>query len=90
MSNLLNNNIINENNIKNNLNYRKFLQNNAVNIIKNNQLQTCDNCNTCPYNISIYDNLKNPFFNNSSKDNSDLKYWHLNKEKLYSQLFTKI
>lgn len=88
MNELLNNNILVENNIKNNLNYRKFLQNNALNVIKNNQLQACDKCDICPYKISLYDNIKKPFFNFLDK-NSDLKDNYLNEQKLSSRLFTK-
>ena len=38
-----------EANIKNNSDYRIYLQNNADNIIKNNQLSACDECSSCPY-----------------------------------------
>ena len=87
-----------EQNIKSNMQYRQYLQNNAVNIMKNNQLNSCDECGICPYNPSTYDNLTQPFFysnlltNNSpfGYNNSDLKNEYLSKQTLQSRLFTPI
>ena len=87
-----------EQNIKSNMQYRQYLQNNAVNIMKNNQLNTCDDCGICPYNPSTYNNLTQPFFysnlltNNSpfGYNNSDLKNEYLTRQTLQSRLFTPI
>lgn len=87
-----------EQNIKSNMQYRQYLQNNALNIMKNNQLNTCDECGICPYNPSTYDNLTQPFFysnlltNNSpfGYNNSDLKNEYLSRQTLQSRLFTPI
>jgi len=87
-----------EQNIKSNMQYRQYLQNNALNIMKNNQLNTCDECGICPYNPSTYNNLTQPFFysnlltNNSpfGYNNSDLKNEYLTRQTLQSRLFTPI
>lgn len=87
-----------ENNLKNNSEYRKYLQNNALNIIKHNQLGACNECGICPYQRSTYDNLTQPFFysnlleNNSpfGYSNSDLKNQYLSRDMLQSRLFTPI
>ncbi len=93
-------NIIKEkSNIKTNSNYRKYLQNNADNIIKNNQINACNQCSTCPYinnNIEILKTNNNPYIfdNILSNDqpfgyeNSDLKNIYLSRQKLQSQLFS--
>ena len=87
-----------EQNIKSNMQYRQYLQNNALNIMKNNQLNTCDECGICPYYPSTYGNLTQPFFysnllsNNSpfGYNNSDLKNKYLSRQTLQSRLFTPI
>ena len=87
-----------ENNILNNSGYRKYLQNNALNIIKHNQLEMCNKCGICPYQRSTYDNLAQPFFysnlleNNSpfGYNNSDLKNQYVSRQVLQSRLFTPI
>lgn len=88
--------IQNEENIKSNFEYRKYLQSNALNIMKHNQLNSCGDCGICPYNISNFDILKQPFFysnivsNNSpfGYENSDLKNEYLSRQMLQSRLFT--
>ena len=87
-----------ENNITNNNDYRKYLQSNALNIMKYNQLQSCDDCGICPYHISTNNNLTQPFFysnileNNSpyGYNNSDLKNQYMSRQVLQSRLFTPI
>lgn len=94
----IDNQIVKENNIQTNMQYRHFLQNNALNIIKNNQLNSCDECGICPFHPSTYKNLTQPFFyanlvNNDSPfgyNNSDLKNQYLSRQTLQSRLFTPI
>ena len=84
-------------NIKTNLDYRKYLQNNADSIIKNNQLKACDECSTCPYYNNTSYNLERtntPYIFDSilsndqpyGYENSDLKNIYLSRQQLDSQL----
>jgi antitoxin component HigA of HigAB toxin-antitoxin module len=87
-------------NIKNNFQYRQYLQNNADTIIKNNQENACFECSTCNYlnntNTNVNTNVNTPYIFNYtiSKDqpygyeNSDLKNLYLSKQKLNSVLNT--
>ena len=86
-----------EQNIKSNMVYRQYLQKNALNIIKYNQLNSCDGCGICPYNPSTYDNITQPFFYSNLLTNnspfgydSDLKNEYLSRQTLQSRLFTPI
>tara|TARA_Y100000768_G_scaffold386913_1_gene376524 strand:- start:3143 stop:3559 length:417 start_codon:yes stop_codon:yes gene_type:complete len=84
-------------NIKNNFQYRQYLQNNADSIIKKNQENACYECSTCNYlndtNTNI-DTHSTPYVFNStlSKDqpfgyqDSDLKNLYLSKQELNSVL----
>ena len=93
-------NIIKEkSNVKTNSDYRKYLQNNADNIIKNNQINACNQCSSCPYinnNKEILKTSNNPYiFSNIltndqpfGYENSDLKNIYLSRNKLQAQLFT--
>ena len=83
-------------NIKTNSDYRKYLQNNADSIIKNNQLSACDECSTCPYYSSSNQNLttSKPFIFDSivsddqpfGYETSDLKNIYLSKQVLEAQM----
>ena len=86
------------NNIKNNSDYRKYLQINAEAIIKNNQLNSCNECSICPYysnpsNLTIPINQKTPYIFDSTLsqdqpygyENSDLKNLYLSRTQLDSQ-----
>ena len=94
----LNDKKIKENvNIKNNFQYRQYLQKNADSIIKKNQENACFECSTCNYlnntKTNINTNTSPYIFNStSSKDqpfgyeDSDLKNLYLSKQKLNSVL----
>ena len=83
-------------NIKTNSDYRKYLQNNADSIIKNNQLNACNECSTCPYYSSSNQNLpitKPYIFDSIVSDDqpygyetSDLKNIYLSKQILEAQM----
>jgi hypothetical protein len=84
----------NNKNIKNNSDYRKYLQVNADNIIKNNQYISCIECGTTSNNTSepLVSN-KTPYIFSSilSRDQpygyetSDLKNIYLSKQQLDAQ-----
>ena len=92
----LDNKLKKEANIKTNSDYRKYLQNNADLIIKNNQLSACDECSTCPYFSSTNVNLpitKPYIFDSIISDDqpfgyetSDLKNIYLSKQVLEAQM----
>ena len=79
-------------NIKSNNEYRYFLQNNADSIIKNNQLDACNQCGSCVYSNPINNTTLNgqPYIFNSSLSNdqphgyesSDLKNIYLSRKQL--------
>ena len=83
-------------NIKTNSDYRKYLQSNADLIIKNNQLNACDECSVCPYYSNSNQNLSNtkPYIFDSIISNdqpfgyetSDLKNIYLSKQVLDAQI----
>jgi hypothetical protein len=88
-------------NIKTNADYRKYLSNNADNIIKYNQLQACDQCCTCParYGTEQSQTNKNtPYLYKSCYDNSmpfgyetsDLKNAYLSRNQLQCRMVTPI
>jgi len=76
-------------NIKNNTQYRNYLQTNADQIILNNQLVSCNQCGYNLNNTSVNLN-SNPYIFNSILDreqpygyvNSDLKNIYLSKQQL--------
>lgn len=92
----LDNKLKQEANIKTNSDYRKYLQNNADSIIKNNQLSACDECSTCPYYSVTTQNLpttKPYIFDSIVSDDqpygyetSDLKNIYLSKQVLEAQM----
>ena len=83
------------NNIKNNSDYRHYLQINAESIISNNQLNSCNECSVCPYynktNLAINKHTPYIFDNTLSNirpygyETSDLKELYLSRQKLDSQ-----
>ena len=94
-SSLLDNAIKTNANIKTNSDYRRYIQKNADLIIKNNQLRSCNECNSCPYvNYDVQMSNKPYIFNSVlSKDqpygyeDSDLKNIYLSREQLNAQKF---
>tara|TARA_B100000989_G_C19500146_1_gene453867 strand:+ start:90 stop:497 length:408 start_codon:yes stop_codon:yes gene_type:complete len=81
-------------NIVTNSDYRAYLQRNADEIIKNNQLNYCDECSSCPYINNSNLNLQQPYIFNSilSQDQpygyqgSDLKNIYLSRQKLEAKM----
>ena len=83
------------NNVKNNSDYRHYLQINAQSIISNNQLNACNECSVCPYysktNLEI--NKLTPYIFDHTLSNirpygyetSDLKELYLSRQQLDSQ-----
>jgi hypothetical protein len=92
----LDNKLKQEANIKTNSDYRKYLQNNADLIIKNNQLSACDDCCTSPYYSLTTQNLPTtkPYIFDSivsdvqpyGYETSDLKNIYLSKQVLEAQM----
>tara|TARA_B100000902_G_scaffold399901_1_gene473476 strand:- start:5201 stop:5608 length:408 start_codon:yes stop_codon:yes gene_type:complete len=84
-------------NIKTNSDYRAYLQINADQIIKNNQLNSCNECSSCHYinNQNQNLNLIQPYIFNSILSNdqpfgyegSDLKNLYLSRQKMEAQLY---
>ena len=93
---VLNNELKKSANIKTNWEYRQYLTENADNIIKINQTQSCNNCGCCPYLESNLNNNNNndPYLYNTDcyvknnncqpigYENSDLKDLYLSREQL--------
>ena len=90
----------NKANIKTNTEYRRYLQQNADSIIKNNQLNACGECGTCPY-ISNPDNSikkNSPYIFESSLsddqpygyENSDLKNLYLSRNMLEANMHAPV
>lgn len=88
-------------NIQTNSDYRHYLQTNADNIIKNNQLSACNEYNSCYYNnnkisdtdLNYKSNTPYIFNNTLSKDQpygydeSDLKNIYLSREELQANMY---
>ena len=74
--------------------YRLYLQKNANNIIKNNQLNACDECNHCSFNINEQGPNGSPYIFDSilsndqpyGYENSDLKNVYLSRQQLDAKL----
>lgn len=86
-------------NITSNWQYRKFLQNNADEIIKRNQEEACDQCCSCPARYGDNQPISNsPFLYQSCTDsstpygyeNSDLKNIYLTSHQLQCRLTAPI
>lgn len=90
----INKQIRQENNIKSNWEYRKYLVNNADSIIKSNQLAACDNCCYCPAEYNSQPTNNTPFLFSSCVDNSqpygyensDLKNIYLTRQQLQCRM----
>jgi hypothetical protein len=98
----LNEEIRKDNKIHSNWAYRKFLTENADNIIRTNQALACDDCCSCPAN---YPNVVQPTTNNNTPflykscldnsqpfgyENSDLKNLYLSDVQLQSRMVTPV
>jgi len=93
---VLSNKIKEKENITKNWQYRKYMIDNADNIIKQNQIEACNQCNTCLYNLNnnVSDSLiYNQNVSNNSKfgyDNSDLKNLYITRHNLQSRMVTPV
>lgn len=87
---VVNNMIKQENNITSNWEYRKFLTHNALDIMKNNYMSSCNNCSACPPLYENHADPNHPYLYKSCDDvgqpygyiDSDLKQLYLSKEQL--------
>lgn len=88
---VINNEIIKKENIKTNWQYRKYLTQNADSIIRFNQLESCNQCCTCPELNSNQKSIPNsPFLYKTCTDstqpygyqNSNLKNLYLSSQQL--------
>jgi hypothetical protein len=86
-----NNEIIKNENIKTNWEYRKYLTENADSIIKLNQVNSCNKCCNCPAVYGSHKSISNsPFLYKSCTqntqpfgyENSDLKNIYLSSQQL--------
>ena len=90
---IINNEIIKNNNITTNAQYRNFLTNNANNIIYQNQIEACDQCGNCINQIKGTNRNNTPFLYSSPFDKStpfgyeesDLKNVYLSREQLQAK-----
>ena len=78
--------------ITNNYNYRHYLINNGDQIIKYNQLESCDGCGYCPMNQENRLHNKAPVMmgcnNSQNPTNSDLKNLYMSRVQLNNQIFS--
>jgi hypothetical protein len=98
----INENIRKEHKIHSNWEYRRFLEKNADEIIKGNQINACNDCCSCPakYGNNIQNNNSNntPFLYKSCSDksqpfgyeNSDLKNLYLSDVQLQARMVTPV
>jgi len=93
---VLSNKIKEKENITKNWQYRKYMIDNADNIIKQNQIEACNQCNTCLYNLNNKESNSLIYNQNVSKnsnygyDNSDLKNLYLSRHNLQSRMVTPV
>jgi hypothetical protein len=95
---VINEQIRKEANITNNWDYRRYLTNNADDIIKNNQLAACDSCCSCPNYNAVSGTPDHPFLYKSCIDssvpfgytNSDLKNNYISDFQLQSRMVAPI
>ena len=93
---VLSNKIKEKENITENWQYRKYMIDNADNIIKQNQIEACNQCNSCLYNLNnnVSDSLiYNQNVSNNSNfgyDNSDLKNLYISRHNLQSRMVTPV
>jgi hypothetical protein len=90
----INQEIRQENGIKSNWQYRKYLTENADSVIKSNQLEACDECCYCP-SLKAGESVPNsPFLYKSCMDrsqpygyeDSDLKNMYLTSSQLQARM----
>lgn len=98
----INEEIREQNNIKSNWDYREFLVANADQIIRQNQLEACNQCCSCPERFSTQAQLNqtpnSPYLYRSCFDstqpfgyeNSDLKNLYLSDYQLQARLTTPV
>lgn len=95
----INNQIRKENGIKSNYEYRQFLVNNADQIMRQNSIEACDQCCSCPARYGDdQPNTGSPFLYKSCTQstqpfgyqNSDLKDMYLNEYQLQCRLSAPI
>ena len=80
--------------IKSNWQYRRYLTQNADEIIKLNQIAACNQCGSCPVRHENQETTNSPFLYKSSEEkttpygyvNSDLKNLYLSKQDLEQRL----
>jgi hypothetical protein len=96
---VLSDNIRKEAGIKSNWSYRKYMIENADNIIKYNQMEACDQCCACPAKYGDNQPISNgPFLYNSCTDKtqpfgyegSDLKNQYLSSYQLQARMVTPV
>ena len=97
--NVISERIREEANIKTNWNYRKYLTENADQIIKHNQLSACDECCACPARYGDNQQIPNtPYLYKSCSEtskpfgyeNSDLKNMYLTSFELQARMVTPV
>lgn len=83
-------------NITKNWQYRKYMVDNADNIIKQNQIEACDQCSVCVNNLNNNTSNSLVYNNNVSKstqygyNNSDLKNLYMSRQNLQSRMVTPV
>lgn len=89
--------LIKQNNIQTNFEYRKYLTNNAKSIMNNNTKEACDQCGVCYYGHPYSTNSNRYLYksiNNTHQpygyENSDLKNIYLSRQQLQSRLTAPI
>lgn len=94
----INKNIINNNNIKTNYQYRQYLINNGNKVQNNNLNIACDNCGVCNYGPLFKPNETGKYLFKSCSDKSrpygyecsDLKNQYLTREELQSRMIAPL
>ena len=89
----INENLRKKTGIKQNWEYRKYLVDNAESIIKQNQINACDQCSNCKLDVDHNKYPQAPYIYNSSNEksqpygyeDSDLKNLYLSKHDLQSR-----
>tara|TARA_B100001287_G_scaffold53863_1_gene42546 strand:- start:2535 stop:2909 length:375 start_codon:yes stop_codon:yes gene_type:complete len=89
----INENLRKKTGIKQNWEYRKYLVDNADSIIKQNQINACDQCSNCKLDVDHNKYPQAPYIYNSSNEksqpygyeDSDLKNLYLSKHDLQSR-----
>ena len=93
---VLSNEIKKRENITKNWQYRKYMIDNADSIIKQNQIESCNQCSICLHNIEDNNSNNSLVYNNPSRstnygyENSDLKNLYTSRQNLQSRLVTPV